>query len=103
MKRKAPKDVNLPEYDVIKIGEWIFEVKSVRALKVGIDGVYGDEYSAIANIDIIDGKAYINSTIGTFTRSCFRTIFNYVKSRGIKVINYKRIKNLKDKPKTVNR
>ena len=101
MKNKLPKEVQTPEYKVIKIGEWLFEVKTVRALKVGINGVYGDEYSAIANIDIIDGKAHINSTIGTFTRKCFRTIFNYVKSRGIKVINYKRIKNLKDKPKTV--
>ena len=101
MKSKPPEETKTPEYKVIKIGEWLFEVKTVRALKVGVDGVYGDEYTAIANIDIIDGKAYINSTIGTFTRKCFRTIFNFVKSRGIKVINYKRIKNLKDKPNMI--
>ena len=99
---KLPKSVKIPEYKVVKIGEWLFEVKTVRALKVGKDGVYGDEYTAIATIDIIDGKAHINSAIGQFTRKCFRTIFNYIKSRGIKAINYKRIKNLKDKPNKVN-
>ena len=101
MKRKLPQDVKMPEYQVIKSGEWLFVVKGVTAIKVGIDGVYGDPYSAIANIDIIDGNAHINSTIGTFTRKCFRTIFNYVKSYGVKLINYKRIKNLKDKPNKI--
>ena len=99
---KLPKSVKIPEYKVVKDGEWLFEVKTVIARKVGKDGVYGDEYTAIATIDIIDGKAHINSAIGQFTRKCFRTIFNYIKSRGIKAINYKRIKNLKDKPNKVN-
>ena len=101
MKSKIPKEIKLPEYQVIKEGEFIFEVVKVRVLKVGKEGVYGDPYTAFALIDIIDGNAHINSAIGTFTRKCFRTIFNYVKSLGIKVINYKRIKNLKDKPNTI--
>ena len=99
---KLPKSVKLPEYEPEKSGEYIFEVLQVRALKVGKDGVYGDPYTAMLMINIIDGKAHINSAIGEFTRKCFRTIFNYIKSRGIKAINYKRIKNLKDKPNKVN-
>ena len=101
MKKIPLKEVQIPNYEPEKSGEFIFEVVQVRILKVGKDGVYGDPYTAIATINIIDGKAHINSAIGEFTRKCFRTIFNYVKSKGIKVINYKRIKNLKDKPNKV--
>jgi hypothetical protein len=100
---KAHKSVKVPEYKPEKIGEFIFEVVQVRALKVGENGVYGDPYTSIAMINIIDGNAHVNSTIGTFSRKCFRTIFNYIKTKGIKIINYKRIKNLKDKHKTVSR
>ena len=101
MIKSKVKEIDIPEYKVIKMDDWLFEVKTIRAIKIGKAGVYGDEYTAIATIDIIDGNAYVNSTIGKFTRKCFRTIFNYIKSRGIKVINYKRIKNLKDKPNKV--
>lgn len=101
MRKLKPNQEKIPKYKVIKSGEWIFEVTAIRALKVGDKGVYGDSYDAIATINIIDGKAHINSAIGDFTRKCFRTIFNYVKSRGIKAINYKRMKNLKDKPNKI--
>ncbi len=101
MKKLKPSEIKTPEYEVIKSGEWVFEVTEICARKVGIDGEYGDPYDAIAIINVIDGNAHINRTIGQFTRKCFRTIFNYVKSKGIKDINYKRVKNLKDKPNKV--
>jgi len=95
--KKPPKNIKLPKYKVVKIGEHIFETTQVRVYNVGKDGVYGDKYTSMLTINFIDGEAYINSAIGEFTRKCFRTIFNYIKGRGIKAINYKRIKNLKDK------
>lgn len=101
MMKKLPKEIKTPKYDPEKIGDHIFEITQVRVYNVGKDGVYGDPYTSMLTINFIDGEAYINSAIGEFTRKCFRTIFNYIKSRGIKAINYKRIKNLKDKPNKV--
>jgi hypothetical protein len=41
----------------IKIGNWIFEVKMVRALRVDN---YGDPYTAIVNINLNGNSAYID-------------------------------------------
>ena len=92
------KDIEFPEYKTTKRGEYIFEVAMVRVLKVGEEGQYGDPYTASAIINILDCEAHVNTLSGEgFTKRCFKTIFGYIKSRGIKVINYKRIKNLKHK------
>ena len=102
-KTKIPEDIEFPEYKVDKIGEYIFEVKTVRGFKVGEKGVYGDPYSTMFHIDFLDGKANINSMCGEgFTKRCYRTILKYIKEhRGVKDIIYKRVKNLKDKFKKV--
>lgn len=102
-KTKIPEDIEFPEYKVDKIGEYIFEVKTVRVLKVGEKGVYGDGYSSMCYIDFLDGRANVNSYCGEgFTRKCYRTILKYIKERrGVKDIIYKRVKNLKDKFKKV--
>ena len=63
----------------IKIDNWIFEVKMVRALRVE---KYGEPYSAIANINLHGSSAYIdgimqksqqkisNQDIEVFTHFC---------------------------------
>ena len=96
---EAFKSIELPEYKVVKIGEWLFEVKTVRALKVGEDGQYGDPYDAMGYIDFIDGKGNVNSVIGVgFTKRCYLTFVKYIREhRGVQDVIYKRVKNLKDK------
>lgn len=43
----------------ITAGEnWLFEIKAVRAIKCK---KYGDSYSAIASISIVDGEAHVES------------------------------------------
>lgn len=100
--KKTPKIEEIPDYKVVQIGDWIFEVSSVRALKVGKDGVYGDPYEAIANFNFIDGKAYVNGMLGSgITKRCIVTFKKYIASYGIKEAVYKRVKNLKSKFKKV--
>jgi len=41
----------------IKINDWIFEVKMVKALRVKN---YGDPYSAVANINVNGSSAYVD-------------------------------------------
>lgn len=96
-------ETEVPEYNVIKMGEWILEVKTVRCLKVGEDGQYGDPYDAMCYIDFIDGKANVNSLCGAgFTKRCFRTIVKYIREhRGVKDVIYKRVKKFQDKFKKV--
>lgn len=52
----TPKQINRK----VQIGEWIFEVKMVRAIKVA---KYGDPYSAIANINFYDDIANIDGVL----------------------------------------
>ena len=102
MKKETPKSEDFPEFKHLKIGEWIFEVKEARGLKVGKDGQYGDPYTAIANFNFIDGKAHVNGLMGSgITRRCFMTFKKFIASQGIKEAVYKRVKNLKDKFKKV--
>ena len=99
--KKLPSEIKQPSYKPEKHGELVFEPTAYRVYNVGEEGQYGSEYTNMCTLNIIDGQAYISGAMGNFTRKCFRTIFNYVKSKGIKVINYKRVKNLKDKPNKV--
>lgn len=102
MKKEKPKSEDFPEFKHIKIGEWTFEVTVAVGRKVGKDGQYGDPYTAIANFNFIDGKAYVNGLMGSgITRRCFITFKKFIASHGIKEAIYKRVKNLKDKFKSV--
>jgi len=44
----------------VQIGDWIFEVKMVRAIKVA---KYGEPYRAIANLCLNDNNAYIDGLL----------------------------------------
>lgn len=78
----------------VQIGEWIFEVKMVRALKVS---EYGKPYSAIANCNIngdamyIDGLLTKNSQV--FTKSDFNSFNEFCNQMGLKQCSYHRYQN----------
>ncbi|MEP0355090.1 hypothetical protein [Paraglaciecola sp.] len=77
-----------------QIGDWVFEVKMVRALKVKN---HGEPYSAIANLTANGDQMYIDSHLSIndedLTKEDFLTIYKFCQSMGMKNISYDRIKN----------
>ena len=78
----------------IKIDNWIFEIKAVRAIRVE---EYGQPYSGIANININCNKAYIdglmtNSNI-EFGREDFAAFKAYLQQLDITKVDFDRYKN----------
>lgn len=45
---------------VIAIGDWLFEIKSIRAIRVE---KYGKPYNGIASIEFIDGEAHVEGAL----------------------------------------
>ncbi len=78
----------------VKIGEWIFEVKMVRALKVE---EYGQPYSAIANCNINGDAMYVDGLLAkdqqTFTKDDFESFTQFGQLLDMKQISYHRYKN----------
>ena len=78
----------------VQVGEWIFEVKMVRALKVS---EYGQPYSAIANCNINGDAMYIDGLLTKenqqFTRNDFQSFNDFCHSIGIKQCSYHRYQN----------
>ncbi len=78
----------------VKIGEWIFEVKMVRALKVE---EYGQPYSAIANCNINGDAMYVDGLLAkkqqTFTKDDFESFTQFGQLLDLKQISYHRYKN----------
>lgn len=86
----------------VKIGEWIFEVKMVRALKVD---EYGQPYSAIANCNINGDTMYIDGLLTkdkqNFTKNDFDSFTEFGKIMDLKQISYHRYQNGKSVTKDV--
>lgn len=86
----------------VKIGEWIFEVKMVRALKVE---EYGKPYSAIANCNINGDTMYIDGLMTKegqkFTRDDFNSFIAFGEQMGLKQFSYHRYQNGTSKTKDV--
>ena len=86
----------------VQVGEWIFKVKMVRALKVS---EYGKPYSAIANCNIngdvmyVDGLLTKNEQI--FTKSDFNSFNDFCYKMGLKQCSYHRYQNGQSKTKDV--
>jgi hypothetical protein len=61
---------------------WLFEIKAVRAIKTK---KFGDAYSAIANISIVDGEVHVEGLLSRdkFTREDIEEIRAFVKSLGL--------------------
>lgn len=86
----------------VQIGEWIFEVKMVRALKVS---EYGKPYSAIANCNINGDTMYIDGLMTknqqVFTKSDFKSFHEFCDKMGLKQCSYHRYQNGKSTTKDV--
>lgn len=90
-----------PRY--VKIDDWIFELKMVRALKVD---EYGKPYAAIANCNINGDNMYVDGLLtkeeDEFTKEDFMTFLKFSKRLGLKGFSYHRYHNGKSSTKDVN-
>lgn len=86
----------------VKIGEWIFEVKMVRALKVDEEG---QPYSSIANFNINGDSMYIDGLLTNeqenLTKEDFDTFTEFSKLMGLKQMSYHRYQNGQSVAKTI--
>lgn len=78
----------------IQVGDWYFEIKAVRALKVD---EYGKPYQAIANCNINGNKMYVDGLLTKngeeFTKQDFLSIYHFCQKIGIDVCTYHRFQN----------
>jgi hypothetical protein len=79
----------------VEIGEWVFEVKMIRALKVS---EYGKPYSAIANCNINGDVMYID---GLLTKNDANSFNEFCYKMGLKQCSYHRYQNGQSKTKDV--
>jgi hypothetical protein len=83
----------MPRY--VKLDDWIFEIKTVRAIKVSN---YGDPYSAITNLSVMGENMYIDGQMtreggDQFTRKDFSTFYKFCQLLEMKNAHFDRIKN----------
>ena len=95
----------------IQVGDWCFELKLVRALKVD---EYGKPYSAIANCNINGDSMYVDGLVTKdgeeFTRDDFMTFYRFTEMLGLDNFSYHRFhhgesvnKEVKIKKQAVNK
>lgn len=86
----------------IKIDDWFFEVKTVRALK---SKSYGDQYSAIANVNCNGDSIYIDGLMTRddkpYSHADFQTFKKFCRQMGVKTAHFDRFKNDGLKPQSV--
>ena len=86
----------------IKIGEWFFEVKMVRSLKVD---EHGQPYSAIANCNINGDAMYVDGLLAkdqeNLTKDDFDTFAQFARQMKLKQLSYHRYQNGKSVTKKV--
>ncbi|WP_286234776.1 hypothetical protein [Thalassotalea sediminis] len=75
----------------IQVGDWFFEVKAVRALKVD---EFGKPYRAIANCNINGNKMYVDGLLNKdedeFSKQDFKSFYNFAQSIGLDEVSYHR-------------
>jgi len=78
----------------IQVGDWFFELKAVRALKVD---EYGEPYKAIANCNINGDKMYVDGLLTKngeeFTKKDFLSFYQFCQKIGIDSCSYHRFQN----------
>lgn len=78
----------------IQVGEWVFEVKTVRALRVD---EYGKPYSAIANCNLNGDTMYVDGLLTKdeqeFSKEDFLTFHKFCKKMGLEGFSYHRYHN----------
>ena len=87
----------------IQIGDWCFELKSVRALK---SDEYGKPYTAIANCNINGNTMYVDGLLTkndeAFDKKDFASFYKFCQQIGIDNCNYHRFDGFKWTNKSVN-
>jgi hypothetical protein len=77
----------------VQIDQWIFEVKSVRAIRVDD---FGKPYSAIANLSLNGDSAYIDGLLTKenedFTREDYQAFVKVTQQLEVKSFNFDRFK-----------
>ncbi|MGB1263441.1 MAG: hypothetical protein ACPG52_11055 [Cognaticolwellia sp.] len=77
----------------VQIDKWIFEVKSVRAIRVDD---FGNPYSAIANFTLNGNSAYIDGLLtredDDFTREDYQTFTKMSQQLELESVNFERFK-----------
>jgi hypothetical protein len=77
----------------IQIDDWIFEVKSVRAIRVN---TYGKPYDAIANFSFNGNNAFIDGLMTRedqeFSKDDYQVFYNFCQKLDIKQILFDRFK-----------
>lgn len=90
----------MPKY--VHLNNWIFEVKTVRALRVDN---YGDPYTAIANINLNGDTAYLDGLMtkeeDAFTRRDFLTFKKFCAQLDVTTAHFDRFKNNELKSESV--
>ncbi len=83
----------MPRY--IQLNGWIFEIKTIRALRVKN---YGEPYTAIANININGDNAYIDGLLTRedqqFNRQDYQAFVAFCQQLTVKHVAFDRFKNL---------
>lgn len=78
----------------IQVGDWFFELKSVRALKVD---EYGKPYKAIANCNINGDKMYVDGLLTKngeeFSKKDFLSFYQFCQKIGISACSYHRFQD----------
>lgn len=79
----------MPRY--VKQGDWIFEIKTVRALRVD---EYGEPYDALATLNVNGEMGFIDGLVtkeeGDFKRKDLMTFYKFFESLGLKGFSYDR-------------
>ena len=85
------------------INDWIFEIKSIRAIKVER---YGEPYQAIANFSLNNDNAYIEGLMTKaeqeFSREDYQTFYQFCQQLGLQQAVFDRFKNNKFVQEKVN-
>mgnify|MGYP000303667902 CR=1 FL=1 len=78
----------------VKLDDWFFEIKMVRAIKVD---EYGKPYNVISNCTVNGDTLYIDGLLGKdeadFTRKDFVTFYKFCQRLGVKKAVYDRFVN----------
>lgn len=78
----------------VQVDDWIFEIKTVRAIRVD---EYGKPYSAVANLTLNGGNAYIDGLLTrdneNFCRRDFLAFHKFCQQIKIKQAHFDRFKN----------
>jgi hypothetical protein len=89
--QKSPANL-MPRF--VQVDDWIFEVKTVRALRVD---QYGKPYTAIANLTVNGDNAYLDGLLTRdneqFSRKDFQTFYKFCQQMQVKQANFDRFKN----------